>query len=359
MGLWLALTALPLTAEQMRVATYAAPLTREGPGLLLRDILAGDDAQSLAAIGLIAVAAPDLLVLSAIDYDADGAALTALADALRARGLDYPHRFAALPNSGMATGLDMDGDGQTGRGRDAQGFGRFAGQAGLAILSRWPIDAGAVRDLSALLWRDLPGAVLPVTPDGGPFPSAPVQAVQRLSSTAHWVVPVQAPGGVVHLLVWSATPPVFDGPEDRNGLRARDELRLWQVLLDGGLGPVPTGDFVIAGNSQLDPADGDGDRAAMAGFLADPRWQDPRPASAGGALAADPGQRGDPALDTADWPDGAPGNLRVSYVLPSAGWGVLDAGVFWPAPDAPGAALSGADGLAAGPHHLVWVDISR
>lgn len=360
MWLWLALLALPAAAEQMRVATFAAPFTRDGPGLLLRDILAGDDAQAQAAIGVIVATAPDILVLTAFDYDAGGAALGALATALRAQGLDYQHSFATLPNSGLPTGLDLDGDGQAGRARDAQGYGRFAGQAGLAVLSRWPIDTGAVRDLSALLWRDLPGATLPRNPDGTAFPSDAALAVQRLSSTAHWLVPVQAPGGVVDLLVWSATPPVFDGPEDRNGLRARDELRLWQVLLDGGLGlPLPGGAFVIAGNSQLDPADGDGDRAAMAAFLTDPRWQDPAPRSAGGALAADAGQTGDPALDSADWPDDAPGNLRVSYVLPSARWQMRGAGVFWPAPDDPQATLLGADGLAAGPHRLVWVDIGR
>jgi hypothetical protein len=144
-----------------------------------------------------------------------------------------------------------------------------------------------------------------------------------------------------------------------NGLRARDELRLWQVLLDGGLGDVPTGPFVIAGLSNLDPADGDGDRAAMAAFLADLRWQDPLPGSAGGGTAGDPGQSGDPAQDTVDWPDGAPGNLRVSYVLPSADLAITGAGVFWPVADDPDAGLLGPDGLAAGPHRLVWVDVER
>lgn len=304
----------------------------------------------------IAAVSPDILVLSAFDHDAGGAALSAFGEKLAVAGVDLPHRFALRPNSGMATGLDMDGDGHLGTPRDAQGYGRFAGQAGLAILSRWPVDGQAVRDLSALLWRDLPGAVLPVA-DGAPFPSAAAQEVQRLSSTGHWVVPILAPGGPVDLLVWSATPPVFDGPEDMNGLRNRDELRLWQVLLDGGLGPPPGPHFVIAGNANLDPADGEGDRAAMAAFLADPRLTDPRPASAGGRIAADPGQAGDPACDTADW-DG-PGNLRVSYVLPSAAFRLVGSGVFWPAPGDPAAALLGADGLAAGPHRIVWAEIAR
>jgi hypothetical protein len=267
-------------AESLRVATYAAPLTRDGPGLLLRDIMGGEDAQISAALAAIHAAAPDILVLTQVDHDADLAALSALSARLAQGGTDLPHLYAALPNSGMATGLDMDGDGLRGQPRDAQGYGRFAGAGGIAVLSRWPIATDDVRDISALLWRDLPGAELPVVA-GAPFPSAAALAVQRLSSTAHWVVPVAAPGGTVELLVWSATPPVFDGPEDRNGLRNRDELRLWTALLDGDIGPPPGPHFVIAGNANLDPADGDGLRDAMAAFLADPRLTDPRAASDG------------------------------------------------------------------------------
>ncbi len=338
----------------MRIATFAAPFSREGPGLALRDMRSAEDTQIIAAIAVIARMRPDILVLTDIDHDAGGATLGAVAELLAQSGLDLPHRFSLLPNSGMATGLDMDGNGRLGEATDAMGFGQFAGQGGLAVLSRWPIDTGGVLDFTPLLWRDLPGARLPARAEE-PFPSAEAHDTWRLSSSSHWMVPVLAPDGPLNLMVWSATPPVFDGPEDANGLRARDELRLWQVLMDGGLGPVPEGPFVIAGNSNLDPADGDGDRAAMAAFLADPRWQDPAPRSDGGLASADAGQTGNPGLDTADWPDGAPGNLRVSYLLPSTDWNVTGAGVFWPAPDEPDAALV----AAAGAHRLVWVDLRR
>lgn len=321
----------------------------------MRDLLR-EDAQIDAIAAQIAAVAPDVLVLTAFDFDAGNAALAAFRDRLAGAGVGYPHLFSRLPNAGMATGLDMNGDGRRGDPRDAQGYGRFAGQAGLAVLSRWPVDAAAVRDFSALLWRDLPGAVLPQV-DGEPFPSPQAQAVQRLSSTAHWLVPVLAPGGPVDLLVWSATPPVFDGPEDMNGLRNRDELRLWTRLLDSDLGAVPGRHFVIAGNANLDPFDGDGLRAAMADFLADPRLQDPLPSSRGAQAAAVPGQRGPPERATAIWD--RVGTLRVSYVLPSAAWEVVDSGVFWPGPDDSQTALMGEDGLAAGPHRLVWVDLRR
>ena len=312
--------------------------------MLLRD-LGRDDPQIDAVAAIVAQVAPDILLLTDVDYDRDGLALRALADRM-----GYDHSFALRPNTGMATGLDLDGNGYLGDARDAQGYGLFSGDGGMGLLSRWPIDEGTVRDLSDLLWRDLPGAGLPQ----GPVWTEEVAAIQRLSTTGHWIVPVLAPDGPVQIMAFSATPPVFDGPEDRNGLRNRDELRLWSLVLDGAFGPVPK-DFVIAGNANLDPADGDGLRDAMVAFLADPRLTDPQPRSAGGAAAADPDQTGEPALDTADWPDSAPGNLRVDYVLPAATWTVTGSGVFWPAPDDPDAALAD----TAGPHRLVWVDLRR
>lgn len=341
-------------AEAIRPATFAAPLSRDGPRLLLRDILGRDDPAIGATTRIIASVQPDIILLTDFDFDADRATLDAFAESLGDSGMIYPHRFSIRPNAGMATGMDMDGNGRLGEARAAQGYGRFAGQGGLAILSRWPVDMAGVTDLGPLLWRELPGAVL-ATKDGQPFPSAEVQAVQRLSSTGHWIVPINAPGGTVTLMVWSATPPVFEGPEDLNSLRNRDELALWRAVLDGTIAARPEAAFVLMGNSNLDPVDGDGISAAMA----DPRLQDPRPQSEGGRAAADQDQSGDPALDTADWPDGAPGNLRVSYILPSAEWVVRRSGVVWPGPDDPDAATLGTDVELAGPHRLVWADLDK
>jgi hypothetical protein len=320
----------------------------------LRDILDGDDEQIRSTAGIIAAVDADILVLTAFDWDRGNAAMTAFATLLRDFGTDYPFGFSGPGNSGVDTGLDLDGNGRAGEPRDSQGFGWFTGQAGLAILSKFPICE--VQDLSRLVWAQVPGATLPVWQNGTPFPSAEAQAVQRLSSTSHWIAFLQINDVRLDLMAWSATPPVFDGPEDRNGLRARDELLLWRHVLDGRIGSV-SDRFVVLGTSNLDPVDGDGDSGAMQTFLDDPRVADPAPASEGGADAADPGQFGDPALDTADWPDGAPGNLRVSYVLPSSRLEIEGAGVFWPVEGSPERALIGKDGLAAGPHRMVWVDI--
>ncbi len=329
------------------MATYHTDLSARGPGLMLRDIIEGTP-ESAVVIRTIATVAPDILVLQDVDWDAGGAGIGSLAEAIAAGGgPEYAHLFAARPNSGMLTDLDMDGDGLLRGPRDAQGYGNFSGDGGMAVLSRFPIETGEIRDLSDLLWVDLPGQIAP----DPPFPTPQAHAARRLSSVAHWVVPVRVEDATLSLLTWSATPPIFDGPEDLNGRRNHDETAIWSRLLDGALGPVPDAPFVILGNANLDPEDGDGIRDALDTLLADPRVQDPEPRSPGGSAAADPGHRGDPALDTADF-DG-PGNLRVSYVLPSSDIAVRASGVFWPEPEA-----DFAPDETWPSHRMVWVDIT-
>lgn len=344
--------AIPAWAAPLRVASYDPGLSRNGPGLLLRDLQKGGDAQAEAAIAVIAAARADVIVLTGFDWDYEGRALEALRDQLRAAGAPYPHAFAPQPNSGVPSGLDLDGDGRLGSPRDAQGYGGFTGQNGLAVLSRYPF--GAARDFSDFLWRDLPGNQQDDPPG--------VAAVQRLSSTAHWDLEVITPGGPLHLWTYRATPPVFDGPEDRNGRRNHDETAFWLRYLEGALPQKPAdAPFVLLGMPNLDPVDGEGRRDALAALLADPRLEDPAPTSPGAARAPQTGanarQSGDPARDTVLWPaegeGNAPGNLRVDLILPDARLDLRDAGVLWPAPEDPMAGTV----AAASAHRLVWVDL--
>ncbi len=317
-------------------------MQRDGPGLLLRDILRGDAADVAAVRALIDRADADILVISGFDYDQGLVALSTFRDGL---GPGYPHVAATRPNAGLATDADLDGDGYMRGAGDAQGFGAFAGQGGIAVLSRFPVRD--IRDYNAVLWRDLPGTLLVESDPGG--------GDQRLASVGHVSVVLEAPGGDLTLLAFHATPPVFDGPEDRNGRRNHDETAFWLHYLDGAFGPAPETAFVLAGDANLDPVDGDGRPDAITALLADPRLQDPRPSSdTGRALAikdggANAGQGGDPRLDTANWNDGRgdPGNLRVDYVLPSRDLTVHEAGILW------------GDGAEAPRHGLVWVEFSR
>lgn len=322
-------------AEPLRLAVFHSGLGRGGPGLLLRDIRR-QEGDILAARDAILAARPDILLLLRFDYDLNNTALNAFADLLTDAAHPMLHRFALRPNTGIATGLDMDGDGRTGTPDDAQGFGRFAGAGGMAILSRYPVATGAVQDYSGFLWRDLPDAMIPQR-DGAPFPSEEVFAIQRLSSSGHWQVPVSLPDGRhLTLLTWHAGPPVFGGPLSRNRRRNHDENTFWLHLLNDRLPfAPPTTPFVLIGNSNLDANAGDGIHSAMRALLTHPALQDPQP------LGRRPGTRADSPA-TAWWQDG-PGAMRVSYILPDASARVLGSGLVWP--DEPAR------------HALVWVDL--
>lgn len=220
LSLWLA--ALPASADPLRIATFAAPLSRDGPGLLLRDILSGQDQSIITVARVITSVDPDILLLTDFDHDAGLAALNAFADLLAEKGPSYPVRFALPTNAGLPTGFDMDGNGRLGEARDAMGYGQFRGNGGMALLSKVPIDAAGVQDFSTLLWRDLPEARMPQI-DGQPFPSAEAQSIQRLASSGFWIIPMRPENEPpFSLLASAATTPAFDGPEDRNGLRNRD-----------------------------------------------------------------------------------------------------------------------------------------
>ena len=180
----------------------------------------------------------------------------------------------------------------------------------------------------------------------------------------------------MHLLASHPTPPVFDGPEDRNGTRNFDEIRFWADYVapslggyiyddDGAYGGLrPGAKFVIAGDLNADPFDGDGIPGAAQQLLDHPRINATvTPASPGGAEqaglqgGANDSHVGDPAFDTADFDDVVTGNLRVDYLLPSRSLRIEDAAVFWPTSDDPLFALVGTFPFPSSDHRLVWVDV--
>ncbi len=359
--------AQPLALEKpngtIRIATFNAALARKGAGVLIQDLRKGDR-QADAVARIIAAVAPDILLINEIDHDPAGIALGLVRDLLsRQPGAQgYPHSFHAPVNTGIPSRIDLDRDGRTMGPGDALGYGRFPGQYGMALLSRFPLDAA--RTFQNLPWSAAPWAEAPKNPDGSAWYSAKAWALLPLSSKSHWDVSVRLPDGrVLHLLAAHPTPPVFDGAENRNGLRNAAEIRFWADYIDrqgwmtddaGQTGALPDGaHFVILGDLNADPERGDSDRTAIAALLAHPALTDPRPASPGAADAGRPG-------DTADWPEKkGPGNMRVDYVLPSRGLTVTGSGVFWPAPGDPLARLTAKKGRkhTSSDHRLVWIDI--
>lgn len=358
----------------VRVAAFNASLVRTEAGGLLRDLEGGGDPQARSVAAIVQRVRPDVILLLEVDRDPEALAAferqyLAVPQPGGGEGIAFAHRFVPSTNTGSPSGFDLDRDGKTNGPGDALGFGAFPGQYGMVVLSRYPIDVDAIRCFGDLRWRDVAGARLP--DDASSVPAADWYScgaldVLPLSSKNHCVVPVRVGGSPLHLLASHPTPPVFDGAEDRNGLRNHDEIRLWAQLLDGGQGLPVVLDrdarFVLAGDLNADPHDGDSTEDPIGRFLlAHPRVNASVVPSSRGAEAAalrDGGvnarHRGSPRHDTADFPDadGGPGNLRVDYVLPSKTLEVVDSGVFWPAPDEPGAELA-----SASDHRLVWIDV--
>ncbi|SEA16590.1 endonuclease/exonuclease/phosphatase family protein [Rubrimonas cliftonensis] len=374
-------------ADTIRIATFNASMNRNAAGELRADLESGTNQQLRTIAEIIQRVDPDVLLINEFDYEAAGD-LPALfnsnylnigqnvSGAGPAAPVDYAYSFTAPSNTGVASGFDLDNNGSVGGPNDAKGFGFFEGQFGMAVFSKYEIDAANARTFQNFLWKDMPGARLPVDPaDGAAWYSDEDLAVLPLSSKSHWDLPVIVGGETVHLLASHPTPPVFDGPEDRNGLRNADEIRFWADYVNGedyfyddlgGLGGLGAdAKFVIVGDLNSDPVDGDSLPGAAQQLLDDPLVNTSlTPGSEGGVDAASRqgganlSHVGDPFFDTADFADSAPGNLRADYVLPSATLDLIAAGVFWPKPNDPLFALAGDFPFPSSDHRLVWVDVA-
>ncbi|GAB3056387.1 endonuclease/exonuclease/phosphatase family protein [Stenotrophomonas tumulicola] len=370
------------TPATLRLATYNTSLYSDESGGLITE-LQGDSAHARKIAAVLQQVRPDLVLLNEFDYDDAHRA----ADLFQQRYLEvaqpgggeplhFAYRYLAPVNTGVQSGLDLDNNGEIGgegrnRGNDAWGYGLHPGQYGMLVLSRYPIDEAQVRSFQLLKWNTLPGAIRPLDPrTGKSFYSDEVWSQLRLSSKSHWDVPVRTPSGVVHALVSHPTPPVFDGPEKRNAARNHDELRLWQEYLSAGDKPWLCDDqqrcgglaqdarFVILGDLNNDPVDGDGRHEGILELIENPRvLRHATPSSVGGeqtsqAYAAKGiARRGAPQHATGDFGPKS-GTMRLDYVLPSVGFDYVGGGVFWPAEGTAEAKI--ADGSD---HHLVWADV--
>jgi hypothetical protein len=250
----------------------------------------------------------------------------------------------------------------------------------MAVYSKYPILYDRIRTFQLFLWKDMPGALLPDdpdTPEPADWYSPEELEVFRLSSKSHWDVPIDVNGRVVHALASHPTPPVFDGPEDRNGTRNHDEIRFWADYIHpanddyiyddaGRFGGLPPGTrFVIMGDMNSDPFDGDSIPGSAQQLLDHPVVNTKSTPSSEGAVeqaalqgGANLDHEGNPAFDTADFLDvPGPGNLRVDYVLPRKSMRIVSSGVFWPLSTDPLFRLVGVFPFPSSDHRLVWVDI--
>ena len=278
--------------------------------------------------------------------------------------IDYPYSYTAPVNTGIDSGLDLDKDGiVSGTKGDAFGFGLFPGHYGMLVLSKYPIQFEKVRTFQYFLWKDMPDNLLATIKDKSdtPYYSQQAQQILRLSSKSHWHVPITIGNQTIHLLASHPTPPVFDGPENRNGKRNHDEIRFWTDYLSGSeqsdyiyddegkLGGLKGEHFFIAGDLNASPDEGDGLKSGIKALLEHPLVNDVIiPKSEGGKLHTSDSQYS--AQHTAEW------GMRADYVLPSTSVEVKGSGVFWPKTGNPLFRLI-KDRKSSSDHRLVWVDI--
>lgn len=355
-----------------------------------------DRARRLASV--IGALAPDILLLNEVFVapDAGGALITSAQTivSLMPGGEGAYDLFVAPVNTGIHSGLDLNNDGVVSAepgtreyAEDCFGYAEFPGRYAMALVVRrdaGSIDHAGARTFQTMLWSAMPGALLPpreVGPGGEEigawFDDDELRAV-RLSSKSHWDVPVRlAGGGVLHILASHPTPPVFDGPEDRNGRRNHDEVRFWADYLSGPergsyivddrgrRGGLPDGaDSVLLGDLNADPDKGDGRRDAIRALLAHPRVARAVPAASGERAVIDARPDGAALRRVVGPTDTAMFGLRADYALPAATLTTLRAGIVRSEPpDAPAhAAKDDADGpwwlgLFPSDHFPVYVDV--
>jgi uncharacterized repeat protein (TIGR01451 family) len=388
----------------VRFSQFNASLNRNAEGRLVTDLSTPNNTQAKTVAEIIQRNNPDVLLINEFDYSP--AAVNLFRENYLqisqngATPVNYSYSYIAPSNTGISSGFDLNNNGTTvttpgvsGYGDDAFGFGNFPGQFGMLLLSKYPIDTANIRTFQNFLWKDMPGNLLTNDPtvdnpatsvneNLNGFYSPEEINVLRLSSKSHWDVPITVNGETVHVLVSHPTPPTFDGTEDRNGKRNSDEIRFWADYITPGKGDYIYDDggkkgnlaagssFVIMGDQNADPLDGDSYNNAIRQLLLNPSINtNVIPTSLGAPQQAtlqgqaNNNHKGNPAFDTADFADTAPGNLRTDYVLPSSDLQISKSEVYWPTNTDPNFPLVGTfnsslpGGFPSSDHRLIYADV--
>ncbi len=337
----------------------------------LANALASDHQQIKNIAEIIQRVNPDIILLNEFDYldDNNQALKSFTANYLNKSQqgqapIDFPYFYQGSVNTGVNSGLDIDGNGKKGiLPGDGYGYGHFPGHFGMALLSKYPIDFDSIRSFQHFKWQDMPNALMPIDPETKkPWYSKEVWQALRLSSKSHWDVPVQVNGQTIHILASHPTPPVFDGLEDRNGKRNHDEIRFWNDYITpecadyiyddkGQKGGIKAGQsFVMLGDFNATTVDGNAIKTGIASLLNNAKIQDSMPQSQAGQLHKPDNINA--KHHTSNW------GMRVDYVLASVlGLTVNNSGIFWPLKNEDTYRLI-KDRSASSDHRLVWLELT-
>ena len=157
--LWLAIASTTIANAQdpvtprgstIRVATFNTSLNRNKAGQLQTDLSDGNNKQAKAIAEIIQRVRPQVILLNEFDYDPTGESVRLFErNYLKVsqngqHPIGFKHSYAGPVNTGFPSGLDYDNNGKSNDPTDAFGFGRFPGQYGMVVLSKFPIETKSI-----------------------------------------------------------------------------------------------------------------------------------------------------------------------------------------------------------------------
>lgn len=314
--------------------------------------------------------------------------------------ISYPYLESYSTNTGLNSGLDLDNNGTPGEmPGDAWGFGLYHGQYAFALMSQYKIDTENTRTFQEFKWKDLPSAEIPkITNCDDPKNPIPTGmscgddwydvsewSQVRLSSKNHVDAPIIVPTingeETIHLLMSHPTPPVFDTVTDHNKMKNRDEIQFWTDYIEGAEylyddsnvsgGLAQNAKFVIMGDLNADPVDGDGYTETIRALL-NHQYVNGN-ATVGSLTPTSTGAAEEHSTRT--YPDRVTSTfgLRVDHAIPSSNLEIQNSGVYWPATGEEGRLLMNDDRLGtddekpenvgkgkyvSSDHRMVWTQIT-
>jgi len=316
-------------------------------------------------------------------------------DLLEPISFDYSESFST--NTGLLSEFDLDRNGTVELPSDAWGFGYYHGQYAFGLLSQYPIDTDNIRTFQTFKWKDMPGesnpTVINCEDESNPIPEGvacgdewyteAAWAAKPLSSKNHVDAPIIIPTAsgdkTIHLLLSHPTPPVFDTVTENNKLLNSAEIKFWDDYITnadyiyddqsiaGGLAEETP--FIIMGDLNADPENGDGYLASIQNLLSNEQVN--TSATTGTYIPTSLGAI--ECVETEDcdentYPERITStfSLRVDHIIPSTDITVIGSGVFWPASYEAGRLLvndervgSYGDGKdLSSDHRLVWIDVA-
>lgn len=357
-----------VSMEALNYAKRTNGKTSKVTGAELNKALKSDHQQIKNIAEIIQRVNPDILLLNEFDYSPDGEEVQLFINEYLNKGqngqpkVHFPYFYQSSVNTGVKTPFDLNKDNKIDSPADTYGFGHFPGHFGMVLLSKYPIDETKTRTFQHFKWKDMPGALQPKDPNtGDSWYSDEAWQGFRLSSKSHWDVPVTVNNKQIHILASHPTPPVFDGPEDRNGKRNHDEIRFWHDYISsnnnayiyddekqfGGL--KANSSFVILGDLNASATEGDAINSSISALLNHKEVQDALPKSNGAQSHS--AENPLAANHTAYW------RMRADYVLPSKiGFNIINSGVYWPEQSSKEYRLI-KDRQASSDHRMVWIEL--